>query len=159
MIAARPAAQGVPWTITVFMLFCLATFGPSSLYIFSQRLLYRDWKTRLRYLPVLMFLGVGIAVSNAKSVMAGLFGGGGAFVRTPKYGISSRRESWREKLYQMPLTGLSAIELFFALYSLAALILLFSRGTFFISPFFVIYTVGFFYVFSLSVGQGVTRGR
>lgn len=159
VIVARPAAQGVPWTIPVFTLFCLATLGPSSMYAFSQRLLYRDWKTRLRYLPVLMVLGVGISVSNTKAVLEALLGDGGTFLRTPKYGIRAGRERWQEKLYQVPLTGLPAIELGFAVYSLAALLLFFSRSTYAISPFFLIYTMGFFYVFALSVREGITRAR
>ena len=60
----RPA-----YPVMIFTLFCLATFGPSSMYIFSQRILYRDWKSRIKYLPFLMCLGTGIAVNNTKAIL------------------------------------------------------------------------------------------
>ena len=40
--------------VMTFTLLSLATFGPSSMYIFSQKIIYKDWKTRIKYLPFLI---------------------------------------------------------------------------------------------------------
>jgi cellulose synthase/poly-beta-1,6-N-acetylglucosamine synthase-like glycosyltransferase len=137
--------------IMVFTLFCLATFGPSSMYLFSQRILYRDWKKRMRYLPFLMCLGTGISVNNTKAVLEALFGFRSSFVRTPKYGVENKGDRWQGKLYTLPFKFLSLFELFFGLYSLTGLILFILFSKYFISPFLFIYTMGFFYVFFLSI--------
>jgi len=124
------------------------------MYMFSQNILYKDWKTRIKFLPFLMCLGTGIAINNTKAVLEALLNIQNRFVRTPKYGIQCRSDQWKGKRYTIPLTPLSIIELLFGLYSLAGLsmFLLFSR--YLVSPFLLIYTTGFFYVFFLSVKHG-----
>ena len=142
------------YPIMIFTLLCLATFGPSSLYLFSQRILYRNWKSRIKYLPFLMCLGTGIAVNNTKAILEALFDIKSGFIRTPKYGIQNKGESWRSKRYVIPLTSISVLELFLGLYSLTGLLMFLFFSKYLISPFLFIYTSGFFYVFFLSVKHG-----
>ncbi len=138
----------------IFTLLCLATFGPSSLYVFSQRILYSDWKTRIKFLPLLMCLGTGIAVNNTQAVLEALLNVQSGFVRTPKYGIQGRQDRWRKKLYSIPLSALSILELFLGVYCLTGLLMFVFFSKYLVSPFLFIYTSGFFYVFFLSVKHG-----
>jgi hypothetical protein len=138
----------------IFTVLCLATFGPSSLYLFSQRILYRDWKTRIKYLPFLMCLGTGIAVNNTKAVLEALFDIESGFIRTPKYGIQQKGEKWKNKRYAIPLNAVSILEFFLGLYSLTGLLMFLFFSKYLVSPFLLIYTSGFFYVFFLSVKHG-----
>ncbi|MGW8325273.1 MAG: glycosyltransferase family 2 protein, partial [Desulfobacterales bacterium] len=147
------------YPIMIFTLFCLATFGPSSMYIFSQRILYRDWKSRIRYLPFLMCLGTGIAVNNTKAVLEALFGIESGFIRTPKYGIKGKGDRWKDKRYSIPLNSVSILEFFLGLYSLTGLFMFLFFSKYLISPFLFIYTAGFFYVFFLSVKHGYGRSK
>ncbi|MGD9148987.1 MAG: glycosyltransferase family 2 protein [Desulfobacterales bacterium] len=140
--------------VMIFTVLCLATFGPSSLYLFSQRILYRDWKSRIKYLPFLMCLGTGIAVNNTKAVLEALFDIKSGFIRTPKYGIQQKGESWKNKRYAIPLNAVSILELFLGLYSLTGLLMFLFFSKYLVSPFLLIYTSGFFYVFFLSVKHG-----
>jgi len=140
--------------IMIFTLLCLATFGPSTMYLFSQRILYPDWKKRIKYLPFLMCLGTGIAVNNTKAVLEALLKIESGFIRTPKYGIKRRGQRWRNMKYAMPLTSVSVLEFFLGLYSLAGLMMFLFFSKFLVSPFLLIYTLGFFYVFFLSVKHG-----
>ncbi|MEJ2639893.1 MAG: glycosyltransferase [Desulfosarcinaceae bacterium] len=142
------------WPLVVFTLFCLATCGPSSMYVFSQKIIYKDWKKRLKYIPLLMCLGTGIAVNNTKAVLEALLNLQSGFIRTPKYGVRVRCDAWRGKCYAIPLSLLSIIEFLFGLYSLAGLGLFLFFSKYLVSPFLVIYASGFFYVFFLSVKQG-----
>ncbi len=146
--------DNLAYPIMIFTLLCLATFGPSSLYLFSQRVLYRTWKSRIKYLPVLMCLGTGIAVNNTKAVLEALFNIKSGFIRTPKYGIRTKGESWKNKHYAIRLNSISILEFFLGLYSLTGLLMFLFFSKYLVSPFLLIYTSGFFYVFFLSVKHG-----
>jgi len=145
--------------IMIFTLLCLATFGPSTMYLFSQRILYPDWKSRIKYLPFLMCLGTGIAVNNTKAVLEAFLNIESAFIRTPKYGIENRGDRWRDMRYFIPLTSVSVLEFFLGVYSLTGLILFLFFSKFLVSPFLLIYTSGFFYVFFLSVKHGYGKSQ
>lgn len=146
--------DNLTYPIMIFTVLCLATFGPSSLYLFSQRILYRDWKTRIKYLPFLMCLGTGIAVNNTKAVIEALFDIKSGFIRTPKYGIRQKGENWTDKRYAIPLNAVTILEFFLGLYSLSGLLMFLFFSKYLVSPFLLIYTSGFFYVFFLSVKHG-----
>ncbi|MGD8342828.1 MAG: glycosyltransferase family 2 protein, partial [Desulfobacterales bacterium] len=128
------------YPVMIFTVLCLATFGPSSLYLFSQRILYRDWKSRIKYLPFLMCLGTGIAVNNTKAVLEALFDIKSGFIRTPKYGIQQKGENWKHKRYAIPLNAVSILELFLGLYSLTGLLMFLFFSKYLVSPFLLIYT-------------------
>ncbi|UCD71282.1 MAG: glycosyltransferase [Syntrophobacterales bacterium] len=145
--------------IMFLSLITLATCGPSSLYFYSQRLLYRDWPNNIKYLPLLICLGTGIAVSNTKAVLEAFGKHTGTFIRTPKYDIWSRADNWRKKIYRSPQSLLSILEFLMGCYALLALILFLTLRKYFISPFLVIYTLGFFSVFALSISHSTGRGR
>ena len=147
------------YPIMIFTLLCLATFGPSSMYIFSQRIFYRDWKSRIKYLPFLMFLGTGIAVNNTKAVLEALFGIESGFIRTPKYGIKRKGDRWKGKRYSIPLNSVSILEFVMGLYSLTGLFMFLFFSKYLVSPFLFIYTAGFFYVFFLSVKHGYGKTK
>jgi len=145
----------------IFTILCLTTFGPSSMYLFSQRILYPDWKSRIKYLPLLICLGTGIAVNNTKAVLEALLNIKSRFIRTPKYGIQNKGESWKSKRYAIPLSSISILEFFLGLYSLTGLLMFLFFSKYLVSPFLLIYTSGFFYVFFLSVkhGYGKTESK
>ncbi|MGD8648389.1 MAG: glycosyltransferase family 2 protein, partial [Desulfobacterales bacterium] len=146
--------DSLAYPIMIFTLLCLATCGPSSMYLFSQRVLYQDWKSRIKVLPFLMCLGTGIAVNNTKAVLEAFLNIDSGFIRTPKYGIKKREDSWKSKHYSIPLNTISILEFFLGLYSLFGLILFLFFSKYLVSPFLFIYTSGFFYVFFLSVMHG-----
>ncbi len=139
------------WAPLTFL--SLATFGPSSLYLYAQRELYEDWRQRLRAMPFLMLLGTGIAVNNAKAVFEGLFGRRNRFVRTPKYRIESRADGWAGKSYRLPLPWTVLVEIGLFFYSGYGLLLAFQKGTYAIVPFIILYTFGMGYVAALGLWQ------
>jgi len=154
MLYAQWFFDSLSFPIAIFTLLCLATFGPSSLYLFSQKVLYSDWKTRIKFLPFLMCLGTGIAVNNTKAVLEALLNIKSGFVRTPKYGIKQKQDSWFGKHYSIPASAVSVLEFFFGVYSLTGLLMFLLFSKYLVSPFLLIYTAGFFYVFFLSVKHG-----
>ncbi len=92
-------------------LFVLATCSASTFFIFGQRELFgkeAGWKTLL-YMPMLMALGVGVSLNNAKAVLEAIWGAirrkPSEFVRTPKYGVTGNRQDSRA---QRPASGRSS---------------------------------------------------
>jgi hypothetical protein len=151
--------EQIKFPAMIFTVLCLATCGPSTLYIFSQRRLYPEWKRRIKYLPFLMCLGTGIAVNNTRAVLEALFGMQSGFVRTPKYGIRRRQDTWNDKKYTIPINPVSMVELMLAVYSLTGLLMFLGLSRFLVSPFLLIYTIGFFYVFAMTVKHSGCRQR
>ncbi|MBI2902670.1 MAG: glycosyltransferase [Candidatus Methylomirabilis oxyfera] len=139
------------WAPLTFL--SLAAVGPSTLYWYSQRELYQNWRQRLRAMPFLMLLGTGIAVNNTKAVFEGLFGRRHHFVRTPKYRIESQADGWVGKGYRLPLPWTVLVEVGLFLYSGYGLFLALERGTYLIVPFIILYTMGMGYVAFLGLWQ------
>jgi len=133
------------YLIAVILLFSMS--APSSLYIMSQRAAYKDWKVRILWLPVLIVIGTGIAVSNSKAVFEAVIGKKSGFIRTPKKG-DSQLKSYKAVL---PISALVEIALgIYCTFSFAAYI---SHGKLLIGPFLAIYAAGFLYTGLLTLAH------
>ena len=109
----------------------------------SQREIEPNWKERLRYIPLLLSVGIGMSVSNGRAVLEGLGGRDTPFVRTPKYRIESRLDSWRPKKYRGTRNLLPAFEITLGLYFTATVAYAISQQIFATLPFLVLFQVGF----------------
>lgn len=92
VIRARLEMQASAW-LEAFV-FLAATISGCVYYLASQReVLGRGWIGQLRHVPMLLSVGVGLSVNNARAVIAGYFQRGGEFVRTPKHagGLEGKR--------------------------------------------------------------------
>jgi len=114
------------WSQYVFSgsLFVLATCSASTFFVFSQRELFgkqAGWKSLL-YMPVLMGLGVGISLNNAKAVLEAIWGAirnkPSEFVRTPKYGVTGQAKSRlrSSSVFTLSKLALPIIEIAFGCY-------------------------------------------
>ena len=134
-------------------LFLAATMSVTSFYIVSQREIYADWKSRLRVLPMLLSLGIGMCLSNAKAVMEALVGVETGFVRTPKYRIESESDGWRAKLYRGRRGYLPYIELLLGVYFTGAVVYALAHQIYGSLPFLLLFQVGFLYTGATSLGE------
>ena len=71
-------------------MFGLAAASIVTFYGVSQREVGGRWWARLRDLPAMVALGLGLSVNNAVAVVEALSGSTGEFRRTPKYGVRSQ---------------------------------------------------------------------
>ncbi|GAB4429889.1 MAG: glycosyltransferase family 2 protein [Anaerolineae bacterium] len=125
----------------------LMSLGPPFMYAVAQKSLHpRRWRGNYRAMPLLMFLGCGVALSNTKAVVEALLGVGNVFRRTPKFNVTARGDRWQESSYRLPLDGLALGELALALYSLAGAVAAALSGHQFAVPFILLYAGGFGYV-------------
>ena len=76
-------------------LFALGTASAGVFYTVSQRVQQRGLLVTVLHLPMLMSIGIGIALNNARGCLEALIGYDSPFVRTPKYNTKSElRHSW-----------------------------------------------------------------
>ncbi|NDJ34796.1 MAG: glycosyltransferase [Chloroflexi bacterium] len=127
----------------------IAMFGPPVQALLSQTRLYANWKERLFAFPLLMLMGIGIAVNNTGAVVRGLKRGEQPFRRTPKYGSEG---TWMTSLYTLPADGSTWIEIALALYALVTTGVAISQASA-VAPFMLLYAAGFTYVAVTSLSQ------
>jgi cellulose synthase/poly-beta-1,6-N-acetylglucosamine synthase-like glycosyltransferase len=134
-------------------LFFAATASVANFYIVSQRELYADWKSRLKYVPFLMAIGIGLAVNNTRAVIEALLGHQSEFARTPKYGIEVGHNDWAAKKYRQAAAVQPLIEVALGLYFTATVFYAVANGIYGTLPFLVLFQAGFLYMGLLSLYQ------
>lgn len=137
--------------LNYFKILIIGTFGPITMYAFSQKELYKDWKSRLKYLPLLTIIGTGISINNSKAVIEALFNKKGTFQRTPKFGIEKNTDRWNSKKYRLGLSLDILLEIFFGLYAMVALYFSVKTGNYFLVPFLMLYVLGYFFTSGLTI--------
>lgn len=125
----------------------LSMTAPSALYLVSQRAAYPDWRRRVLFMPILVIVGVGIALSNTRAVVEALAGHESPFIRTPKRGD---REI---KRYRTPLPGLAFAEILLGCYCIYSLHVYIHAGKYLIGPFLAVYAAGFLFVGFLTLAH------
>jgi hypothetical protein len=134
-------------------LFLAATASVANFYMVCQRELHKDWTTRLKYLPFLMSIGIGLAVNNTKAVLEALFRKETEFARTPKYRIEGQGDEWIGKKYRQSFLVQPLVELALGLYFTATVFYALANGIYGTVPFLVLFQVGFLYTGLLSIVQ------
>jgi cellulose synthase/poly-beta-1,6-N-acetylglucosamine synthase-like glycosyltransferase len=130
----------------------LATLGPLFLFAVAQRAVYPDWMRRMRSFPILMLIGVGIALSNTKAVVEALVSRDMSFRRTPKFRIQERSDSWTGKSYALgSLDPIVLGEIALALLSALAVVRAWQTHQRFIIPYLCLYALGFALVAGLGL--------
>jgi cellulose synthase/poly-beta-1,6-N-acetylglucosamine synthase-like glycosyltransferase len=156
MFPAMVVRYEMGWTEMLLIdipLFAAATLSVVNFYAISQREAYPDWRTRVKYLPVVMAIGIGLAVNNAKAVIEALFGDAGEFKRTPKYGIEQRQDDWQHKKYHQSMPIQPLVELALGLYFTVTVLYALANDIYGTLPFLVLFQFGFLYMGLMSIVQ------
>lgn len=144
-------------------LFMLGTVSATAFYLTSQRAQKRSgWMTLLQ-IPMLMSIGIGIALNNAVACIEALLGHESPFIRTPKYGdaiaaadqdeaaATTQTAPAKSKLSVIPIPSLKLwitfLEIGFGLLMLwCAKLSLEIENTVVSLPFLVLFATGYLYV-------------
>ncbi len=132
-------------------LWLASTASVSMFYLVSQRELYKDWRTRLKYLPVLMSVFIGLSVSNSKAVMEALFGIKSSFKRTPKFHIENKKDRWASKQYILHTGMMPVFELALGFYFALVVLYAIANQNYPTIPFLMLFVVGFTYMGVMSI--------
>lgn len=137
-------------------LFLASTASVSTFYMVSQKELHpRSWWKTVIYLPFLMAMGTGLAITNTKAVLEALFGIKSAFARTPKYRVQNKGERARAKVYRKRLGIIPWIEMAIGCYFAWTVWYATSTENYFTVPFLLLFVLGYWYTGLLSLFQGL----
>jgi len=156
MFPAMYVRYNMGWTEMLLIdipLFAAATLSVCNFYIVSQRELYPDWRSRLKYLPFLMSIGIGLCVNNTRAVLEAVFGRQSEFTRTPKYGIERESDEWVGKKYHQNVGVQPIIELVLGLYFTGTVFYALMNQIYGTVPFLMLFQIGFLYTGLLSIFQ------
>ena len=104
----------------------------------------------------LVVIGYGISISNSVSALAGIFSRNtGNFLRTPKYALEGKGDSWRGKRYQLRINGVTALEALATALGIFAIYWGFRTGNLGIVPILVVYIAGYVFVLALTVSHTI----
>ncbi len=137
-------------------LFLASTASVSTFYMVSQKELHpRTWYKAVIYLPFLMAMGTGLAITNTKAVFEALFGIKSAFARTPKYSVQKKGQRSNAKKYRKRLGIIPWIEVAIGCYFAATVWYALSTENYFTVPFLLLFVLGYWYTGFLSLFQGL----
>jgi cellulose synthase/poly-beta-1,6-N-acetylglucosamine synthase-like glycosyltransferase len=124
--------------------------GPGAYLMIIQKMYNKSWKTKAKILPSLLVYNAGMSVNNTVAVFDAVLGKKNEFLRTPKYGIITKQDDWRDKAYNLPFTKTTLLEIFFGVYGLMGIMIsIFSNNPIF-APIIGLQTVGFFFIAFMS---------
>jgi cellulose synthase/poly-beta-1,6-N-acetylglucosamine synthase-like glycosyltransferase len=144
--------------------FVAATLSVSNFYMASQKEIGAPLRQRLKFLPFIMALGIGMCLSQSKAVIEGLLGHQSEFTRTPKLGVSKgqrRLNLLSLRKYRGLKNALPFIEIAIGLYMPAVIWMAVAQGEIRSEkiipslPFLMLFFVGFLYVGLMSLLQGL----
>ena len=119
------------------------------------------WWKEIPYLPLLLALGIGMSISNAKAVIEALFNHETAFVRTPKYGIgqAAKRTDWKKSSYKAMKSLTPVVELLFGFFFLFIVVYAAIRGSWSSAILLLSFRFGFFYTSLSSLARMLPSGN
>ena len=134
----------------------LATYlamGPGAFIVIIQGMYGKSWKSRAKLLPSLLVYNAGMSVNNTVAVFDAVLGKKNEFLRTPKYGIITKDDDWRNKAYNLPFTQTTLLEIFFGVYGIMGIFIsIFSNNPIFV-PIIALQTIGFFFIAYMSLSH------
>jgi hypothetical protein len=125
----------------------------ANFYMVCQRELHSDWIARVKYLPFLMSIGIGLTVNNTRAVLEALLDRQSEFTRTPKYRVETQADEWIGKKYRQSFVVQPMIEMGLGLYFTATVFYALGNGIYGTLPFLVLFQIGFLYTGLLSIIQ------
>ncbi len=139
--------------------FATATMSVCVFYVASQREIHATTWQRIKYLPYLMALGIGLSVNQARAVVEALVGHQTVFTRTPKSGVQGVAGAAPKRRYRVAVSLQPLLELALAAYFTLAVAWVIDRGVWYSLPFLVLFQAGFAYVGFTSAIEGIRDFR
>jgi cellulose synthase/poly-beta-1,6-N-acetylglucosamine synthase-like glycosyltransferase len=145
--------QVAPWLV-FSILIVLSTIAVLYYCVEAIRVQKLGLFENIKEIALLVILGYGMSISNSVQVLSGLGSKKtGAFLRTPKYAITRKEETWRGKKYQIPLNATNLFEAGGVTLGIIAVLKAVTTGNLGIVPILVIYLAGYSLVLSLTILQ------
>ncbi len=157
--ALMVSLQAPPWLIGLMdlLFFVVSTCSIALFYVLAERRVGAGARSAA-YLPVVLALGIAMAVNNSRAVLEALLAKPSAFNRTPK--LAGRSISTvSDPNYIVRADWQALIELAFGGYLLGAVLFAVSAGRFISVPFMTLFAGGFLYLSLGSLWHSAWVGR
>lgn len=157
ILLTLPMSFSHSWILAAAPWLMLTAAGPPLLYTVAQMTSSEHWRTRLRALPLLVLLGMGLALSDTRAVLNAVRGVHQGFRRTPKFALRQPGDTWVGSVYALGGDPIVWGEVGLALFAFALLATPGVNWGF--APWLLMYAGGFGYVVGVSLSQVYQRGR
>ncbi|MGB2403354.1 MAG: cellulose synthase family protein [Akkermansiaceae bacterium] len=152
------AENGISEHLLNFPIFFFGSISVALFYVMSQKALRPNtWLKDILYLPMLLALGIGMSVNNAKAVLEALFNHETSFVRTPKHGINSstkkEKSAFKNSRYKAIKSLTPFVELAFAFFFTIIVADNALNGSWVAAILLMPFPVGFFFTSMSSLAQ------
>jgi peptidoglycan/xylan/chitin deacetylase (PgdA/CDA1 family) len=138
----------------------IAMIGMPLEFVLAQIAIHGADLRRLIYFPLLLVIGAGTALNDARAVIDGLVGRPSAFMRTPKFQIEGTGSTWKRSAYAMSADPTAFGEALMAGYAALMIVKAWQIGNFNAIPFLLLYAGGFAYVaIGSATNTSPRRGR
>jgi cellulose synthase/poly-beta-1,6-N-acetylglucosamine synthase-like glycosyltransferase len=135
----------------------MSTASVSTFYLRARRETGGRRLATVRLLPFLMSLGIGLALNNARAVLAVFGARRSEFVRTPKHDLRGSAGTWRRRYRAPSVRGWTVVELLFALSFTLAVPAAIRAGLYASVPILLLFQSGFLFTSILSLFQSMPR--
>ena len=104
MLYIKDAKDSLTWLFNLGSLFLLGFFSIAAFYYVGLKQIEKvNTKSKfLKKFPLFLSFSMGLALHNAVAVMEGFLGFKTPFIRTPKFNITKKTESWSDNQYIRP---------------------------------------------------------
>lgn len=125
MLYVRKELPGIEWLFDVGMVFLIGFFSITLFYwIATKRFYAQPLKSFIWLYPQFLIVSMGLSLHNGIAVVEGWMGRRTPFVRTPKFNVIRKGDSWRRNLYaSVKLDGLMFAEGLLCLYFIFGIVL------------------------------------
>jgi cellulose synthase/poly-beta-1,6-N-acetylglucosamine synthase-like glycosyltransferase len=135
-------------------LFLASTCSISSFYLVAQKELRpKSWWRTILYMPFVMATGIGISVRNAQAVIEAIVGKKSEFVRTPKYKIEGKGDTFISKKYRNKAGWMPYAEVLLGIYFAFTVLYAILNENYATVPFLLLFVWGYLYTGFMSLGQ------
>ena len=156
LIVKQSGDYDIYYNLSTF--FLLGVIPYPLMYGVAQKALYKDWKKRLLYIPLITGGCMALSIANTVAVVQGLSKKKYEFTRTPKFSIVGNQGRMKKK-YKFKKSITTIVEFSLFLYLLTTTLYAIVYMELAILPFLILYTLGFGYISILSFSQSLQEKR
>jgi hypothetical protein len=153
VLLTLPMSFSHSWVLSISPWLMGTASGPPLLYLVAQR--GKSWRHRLRLLPLLELLGIGLALNNTWAILKGVLKIQQGFLRTPKFALREENDAWVGRPYALSGDPFVWGELLLCIFALVLLVTPGIDPAF--APWLLLYAGSFGYVAGVSLYQSRAR--
>jgi cellulose synthase/poly-beta-1,6-N-acetylglucosamine synthase-like glycosyltransferase len=158
VIIKNTSAGAFDWYFNLMIIFTLASVSTFMFYTYAQRAIHEDWRKRIMLFPVFMAGSMGLAVNNTRAVLEALFNKKSEFVRTPKFNVETKKDTWKANKYKAKKIHPSVfIELALTAYYFVGICISLAYLEIAAIPFQLMFFAGFGLMGAMSVRHAMSR--